>query len=456
MNDPGSRVRRLPPLPPIAGTEPEQGGMNTGLSEKQKVIFRFGNSGYDALICDGAIRTGKSSLMTAAFVDWAMERFDRTRFGICGKTADGCVKNLILPFLGAARTRKKYGIRWCPSRKEMVVSRRGRRNTFEIFGGLNESSFALIQGRTFGGVLLDETVLMPRSFTEQAIARCSLPGSKLWFNCNPGSPSHWFYREWILRPEAHNALLLHFTLRDNPGLTEDVIRRYEASWSGVFRRRYILGEWCAAEGLVYDFGEENLTDEIPEEGDVYVSVDYGTMNPFSAGVWRVFRDPAAPGGRRAVRIREYYHDGRKTGIPLTDEDYCREILSLTEGLSVRRVVADPSAASFIAALRRHGFTVIRARNDVADGIRLTAGYLKTGVIRIHRSCFDAIREFGLYRWAEDGGNGRDTVIKENDHAMDDIRYFAATVLRGAGSRETGKKTGRGGRKTEHYLNRETV
>ena len=209
-------------------------------------------------------------------------------------------------------------------------------------------------------------------------------------------------------------------------------------YSGVFRKRYILGEWCAAEGLVYGPADSFLTDRIPEEGDVYVSVDYGTMNPFSAGVWRVVRDPSVPGGRRAVRIREFYHDGRTTGISMTDEDYCRRILSLTEGLTVRRVVADPSAASFIAALRRYGFTVIKAKNDVADGIRVTAGFLKTGVIRIHRSCRDTIREFGLYRWAEDGGNGRDAVVKENDHAMDDIRYFANTVLRGASRHENGR------------------
>lgn len=401
--------------------------MGGRLSEKQKQIFLFGESGYDALICDGAIRTGKSSLMTAAFVDWAMARFDGVRFGICGKSADGCAKNLVLPYIASTRARRKYRLRWRPGSRELWVSRGGRRNVFEVFGGMNESSFMLIQGRTFGGVLLDETALLPRSFAEQAIARCSLPGAKLWFNCNPASTEHWFYREWVSRPESKNALRLHFTLEDNPGLSEETVRRYRAAYSGVFLRRYVLGDWCAAEGLVYDFGEANLTDEAPDEGDVCISVDYGTMNPFSAGLWRVLRDPGIRGGIRAVRVREFYHDGRASGRTLTDEDYCREIEKLAGGLPVRRVVVDPSASSFIAALRRRGFTVIRAKNDVLDGIRVTAGLLASGAIRINRACRDAVREFGLYRWAE-GGNGRDAVVKENDHAMDDIRYFANTVL----------------------------
>ena len=401
-----------------------------GLSEKQKEIFRFGDSGYDALICDGAIRTGKSSLMTAAFIDWAMERFDGVRFGICGKTADGCAKNLILPYLATSAARRAYRLRWRPGTRELTVTARrngrARRNVFELFGGVNESSFALIQGRTLGGVLVDEAALLPRSFVDQAAARCSLPGAKLWFNCNPASTGHWFYREWVSKPEEKNALRIHFTLEDNPGLSREVRKRYEALYTGVFRRRYILGEWCAAEGLVYDFGPDNLTEEIPEEGDVYISVDYGTMNPFSAGLWRVTKDPVSR-EPRAVRIREYYHDGRASGTALTDEDYCREIERLAGDLTVKRVVADPSASSFIAALRRRGFTVVKAKNDVLDGIRVTAGALKSGEVKIHSSCRDAVREFGLYRWAENGE--RDAVVKENDHAMDDIRYFVNTILK---------------------------
>jgi PBSX family phage terminase large subunit len=191
-------------------------------------------------------------------------------------------------------------------------------------------------------------------------------------------------------------------------------------YTGVFYNRYILGEWCVAEGLVYDFGEDNIVDEIPSNGEYYISVDYGTMNPFSAGLWCVLGD-------KATRIKEYYYNGREKAVQRTDEDYCDAVEELAKGYNIRQVIVDPSAASFIAALRKRGFTIRKANNDVLDGIRRTAVYLKNGNIKIHRSCVDSIAEFGLYRW--DDKATADTVIKENDHAMDDIRYFCNTIMK---------------------------
>lgn len=391
-----------------------------GLSEKQWEILRFPYTHYDALICDGAIRSGKTSLMTVSFVGWAMREFDGQRFGMCGRTVDSCVKNLVRPFEGLAWTRERYAVKFRSGSKELVVKRGNRTNVFEVFGGHDELSYTLIQGRTLAGVLLDEVALMPRSFVEQATGRCSVDGSRLWFNCNPGPPQHWFYTEWIQKAAEHNALHLHFDLDDNPGLSPDVIARYESMYSGVFYRRYILGEWCLAEGLVYDFGEGNITDEKPDGGEWYISVDYGTMNPFSAGLWCL-------AGDKAVRIAEYYYSGRTSFVPKTDEEYCDAIEKLAGDRKIKRVIVDPSAASFIAALRKRGFTVVQANNDVMDGIRRVAEYLRGGNIKIHRSCRDSIAEFGLYRWDEKATE--DKVIKENDHAMDDIRYFANTILR---------------------------
>lgn len=379
-----------------------------GLSDKQWEILRFPYTHYDALICDGAIRSGKTSLMTVSFVDWAMREFDGQRFGLCGKTVDSCVKNLVSPYLNTGWAKERYSLKWRRSDKVLEVRRGSRVNWFEVFGGRDESSFMLIQGRTLAGVLLDEVALMPRSFVEQALARCSVSGSRLWFNCNPGPPSHWFYTEWIQKAAEHNALHLHFDLDDNPGLSPDVIARYESMYTGIFYRRYILGEWCLAEGLVYDFGEANITDEKPDSGEFYISIDYGTMNPFSAGLWCL-------SGARAVRIAEYYHSGRATFVQRTDEEYCDEVVKLAGDRKIKRVIVDPSAASFIAALRKRGFTVIQANNEVLDGIRRTAEYLRSGNIKIHRDCRDAIAEFGLYRWDEK--STEDKVIKENDHCL---------------------------------------
>ena len=390
------------------------------ISKKQKQIMAFPFSSYDALICDGAIRSGKTVFMMLSFVDDAMRRYDGQRFGICGKTVDSTVKNIVAPYLELSYAKEKYNIQWRRSDKLLIVSQGNKKNVFEVFGGKDESSFMLIQGRTLAGVLLDEVALMPRSFVEQAVARCSVAGSKLWFNCNPDSPQHWFYTEWILNAKDRNALHLHFQLEDNPALDAAVVQRYKKLYTGVFYQRYILGQWVVAEGLVYDFTEASITDEQPKGAEYYISVDYGTLNPFSAGLWSV-------AGDKATRIKEFYYDGRNKKRQLTDDEYCDEIAALASDFFIEQVVVDPSAASFITALKRRGFRVRQADNAVMDGIRRTATYLKNGNIKIHRSCTDTIREFGLYRW--DDKQTEDKVIKENDHAMDDVRYFCNSIMR---------------------------
>lgn len=401
------------------------------ISPKQAKILAFPYSKYDALICDGAVRSGKTSIMMWAFVRWAMENFSGQRFGVCGRTVDSCTKNIIVPFTAMSLAKERYLIRWRRGDKVMEVRRGSVTNYFEVFGGKDEASYTLIQGRTLAGVLLDEVVLMPRSFVEQALTRCSVDGAKLWFSCNPGSPQHWFYLEWIKRHKERNALYLHFEMTDNPGLSEKTLERYQNMFTGVFYDRYIRGLWVLAEGLVYDFGEENIVDDVPESGEYYISCDYGTLNPFSAGLW-------CWDGKTATRIREYYYSGREEHRNKTDEEYYTELEKLVGELPVISVIVDPSAASFIEVIKRHGkFKVRKAVNDVLPGIATTARYLRSGALKIHRSCKDAIREFGLYRWDEK--STEDRPIKENDHAMDDTRYFAMTVLRRKVRDDNGEK-----------------
>ena len=262
---------------------------------------------------------------------------------------------------------------------------------------------------------------MPRSFVEQVCARCSVEGSRLWFSCNPESPAHWFYQEWVQKAQEKNVLRLSFTMRDNPGLSRETIRRYEAMFQGAFYRRFILGEWAQAEGLVYDFFGPELVREAPEGlgGPWYISCDYGTVNPTSMGLW----------GRKDgiwYRAAEFYYDSRRERRQKTDGEYAQDLAALAGGRNIQGVVVDPSAASFLELLRRQGWPVVRAKNDVLSGIRTTAELLRAGKIVICSPCRDAIREFGLYCW-DTSGTGGDRVVKSNDHAMDDIRYFAATV-----------------------------
>ena len=299
----------------------------------------------------------------------------------------------------------------------------GRRNSFYLFGGKDESSQSLIQGVTLAGVLMDEVVLMPRSFVEQACARCSVTGSKLWFNCNPESPNHWFYLEWIKKAEERRALYIHFSLEDNPSLSKSIIDRYKRMYSGDFYRRFILGEWVLPSGRVYDFFNESMLSPVPESCCEYiVSCDYGTKNPSSFGLW-------GRSGDIWYRLREYYYDARREGAQKTDGEYVADLISLCAGVTPSRVIVDPSAASFIEALTRAGFRPEKADNDVLRGIRLTAELLKSGRIRICRGCEDSLREFYEYRW--DDRADRDVPLKQFDHAMDDIRYFAVGISKSA-------------------------
>lgn len=378
-------------------------------------------SGYDAIICDGAVRSGKTLCMSVSFVAWAFSAFSDRSFALCGKTISSLRRNVVTVILPVLRELgfecdEKY------SKNLIEISYGGATNRFYLFGGKDEGSAALIQGMTLAGVLLDEVTLMPRSFVEQALARCSVEGSKLWFNCNPEHPMHWFHEEWIKKKDEKNCCYLHFTMKDNPSLTPSIIRRYEKLYSGAFYERFVLGRWVAAQGCVYPmFSQEKHVVHPPECFEkYYISCDYGTVNPSSFGLW-------GENGGKWYRIREYYFDSRTEGSQKTDSEHYAALCELADGLKIEAVIVDPSAASFMECIRRDGkFTVIPAKNDVIDGIRRVSDCLKDGKILFSPECRASIREFGLYRW--ESSSSKDAVRKENDHAMDDIRYFVSTVL----------------------------
>ena len=389
------------------------------ISDKQMSIMAFPYTSYDALIADGAIRSGKTTFMIMAFVEDAMRRFNGHRFGICGRTVDSTVKNIIMPYMAMTGPKEKYGIQWKRSDKLLIVTEGDTENYFEVFGGKDESSFMLIQGRTLAGALFDEVALQPRSFVDQAMARCSVKGSKLWFNCNPGSPSHWFYKDWILEAKKHNALHLHFQLEDNPALDESIINRYKTMYSGVFYDRYIRGLWVVAEGLVYP-GFDNTVPTIPRPYEKYViSMDYGIQNPTAMGLWGLCDGVW-------YQVKEYYHSGRETNEQKTDQQYYDKLVELAGDLPIWRLIIDPSASSFIALVnQKKRFTILKANNEVLDGIQHTAQCLAEGKIKVNDCCKRTIQEYGLYRWDEK--SNEDKPIKENDHAMDMTRYFVNTM-----------------------------
>lgn len=395
-------------------------------SQKQLTVLSWWspNGKYadcDGIICDGAVRSGKTLCMSVSFISWAMFAFDKGSFALCGKTIRSVKRNVITPLMPIL-SELGFEISEKLSENYFDVYFAKRKNRFYLFGGRDEGSAALIQGMTLCGVLFDEVALMPRSFVEQAVARCSVENSKMWFNCNPEYPQHWFCCEWIKKTKEKNIFYLHFNMEDNPSLSKKMLDRYKKMYSGSFYQRYVLGKWVATEGLVYPFmSEDSMLCSVPksEFDDYAISCDYGTVNPSSFGLWGLCDGIW-------YRIDEYYYNSRREGSSRTDEEHYSGLCCLAGDRKISKIVVDPSAASFIEVIRRHGkYRVISAKNNVLDGIRQVSTALKQGNIKICRNCSDSIREFGLYRW-ESGG--RDVPLKENDHAMDDIRYFVSTVL----------------------------
>ena len=393
-------------------------------SEKQILILTWWlnnySKKYDAIICSGAIRSGKTFCLGISFIFWSFYKFNNKSFAICGKTIKSTKRNFldsVLPFL------KNLGFNYQIKISEnmLVIYYKNKKNIFYIFGGKDESSAALIQGLTLSGVLFDEVVNMPKNFVEQALARCSDENAKFWFNCNPESPAHWFYKEWILNKKEKNAIIINFFMTDNPSLSQKVIERYKRIYSGSFYERFIEGKWTTQAGLIYPFMTDNLNFcKVPDIkfSEYIISCDYGIINPTSCGLWGKYQNTW-------YRINEYYYDSKIELKTRTDEEHYNFIKKMIGNKKIKNFIIDPSAASFIALInQKNEFKVIPAKNNVLEGIRHVTEALQTEKIKICKNCQDSIREFSLYKW--DSNKNYDCPIKENDHAMDDIRYFVST------------------------------
>lgn len=370
------------------------------ISPKQAKILAFPYSKYDALICDGAVRSGKTSIMMWAFVRWAMENFSGQRFGVCGRTVDSCTKNIIVPFTAMSLAKERYIMRWRRGDKVMEVRRGAVTNYFEVFGGKDEASYTLIQGRTLAGVLLDEVVLMPRSFVEQALARCSVDGAKLWFSCNPGSPHHWFYQEWIKRSRERNALYLHFEMTDNPGLSKRTLERYENMYAGIFYDRYVRGLWVAAEGIVYkDFANDTekylIGDPLEwakQNGTSFsiisIGVDFGGTKSATK-----FQTTGITKDFRVVALEEEYIKNEEIDPDALNRRFATFCQLITSKYGYSQTRADSAETVLIRGLDhtaqklRLGTQVKNAlKMQITDRIRLVVLLMKQGRFKVSRSC----------------------------------------------------------------------
>ena len=385
------------------------------LSPKQREFVKYGTHRWN--FKGGATRSGKTYLDFR----WIIPIRIRERIGkdglavILGVTKSTIERNVLEPM------RNIYG--------DELVGTISSDNTAWIFGetcyclGAEKvSQVSKIRGASIKYCYGDEVADWSEEVFALLKSRLDKEYSCFDGTFNPQYPDHWLKKFLDSNADIFSQT---YTIDDNPFLPESFKENLKKEYEGtVYYDRYILGLWVRAEGLVYPmFGDDCITQEIPDTGDYYISIDYGTLNPFSAGLWCV-------GKRSAVRIAEIYYSGRETRAQKTDEEYCDMVERLAGEKTIRAVVVDPSAASFIEALRRRGrFKVRHADNDVMNGIRTVSDFLRNGKIKIHESCENTIREFGLYRWDEK--SEVDRVVKENDHAMDEVRYMAMTVLKKA-------------------------
>ena len=413
-------------------------------SRKQRQVFTWWVDSSpvknaEGIIADGAIRSGKTVSMSLSYVMWAMERYDGENFIMAGKTISSFKRN-VLQNLKLMLTSRGY--KWIyhisgdlPNMLE--VTRKGKTNYFFIFGGKDEGSQDLVQGITAAGAFFDEVALMPESFVNQATGRLSVEGSKMWFNCNPAGPVHWFKVNWIDKSREKKLLYLHFTMDDNLSLSEMTKARYRSMYAGVFYLRYIRGLWKAAEGLIYTmFTDDNLyTDDqrpvaLKSMAVRSIAVDYGTTNPC------VFLD-IWDDGQTLWIDREYRWDSRSEEAQRspnpqrTDSQYADDMAEFIGNRPEEQceIIVDPSAASFIAELQGRGYYVKPADNEVIDGIRIVSTLLAKRNIRINRKCKGLIGEMQSYVWDDKAAErGEEKPVKHQDHGPDALRYYCKTKL----------------------------
>lgn len=390
----------------------------------------------NGVIAEGAIRTGKTIIMGLSFILWSMQKSSDINYAICGKTVASTRRNIIEPLIEMLKQRK-FKVIDRKTEGKLIVIKNNNKNTYYIFGGKDEGSASLIQGITLGGVLFDEVALMPRSFVEQAMARCSVNGSKYWFNCNPEGPQHWFYVEHILKWKERKYIRIHFCLEDNPSLSKERIDNYKSLYTGIFYKRFILGEWAFANGIVYDmvtdenfYYNSNRGSVVPIkiiENDIkpYYGVDFGTANPQVYLEVYKYVDYAKKEMCFYVE-NEYYWNSRKKLMQKTPNEYVSDFNNWCKEFSC--LIIDPSATPLKAAHRKYGHNVINAKNNVEEGIIGLSTLFANKMIKINKdNCPNLCAELGLYRWNEKKlNNGVEEVLKENDHCCDALRYAIMT------------------------------
>jgi len=386
------------------------------LSDKQERSIAHATARIN--IWSGAVRSGKT---VASLLRWLTYVASAPRGGalvVSGKTFDTVARNVFGPLQDHALfgpfARHVHYTRGAPT--ATILGR-----TVEVITANDARAEGRLRGLTAAGAYVDELTLIPEDFFNQLLARLSVPGAKVFCTTNPDGPAHWVRRKFLLRAGELDLRHWHFTLDDNPNLDPAYVEALKAEYVGLWYRRFILGEWCLAEGAVYDMWDEDthVVDTLPPITRwISCGVDYGTTNPFAALVLGLGADG------RLYLAREWRHDSKLARRSLTDAEYSQRLRDwLDQGERPQYIVVDPSAASFRVQLHHDGLPSMLGDNDVLAGIRTVASLLATDRLRVHRSCRGFIEEITGYSWDDTAAEkGEDRPVKVDDHSLDAARY----------------------------------
>lgn len=386
------------------------------LSKKQLHFLLYSNARIN--IADGAIRSGKTFIFNLRWLDYIVNGPKGTLL-MAGKTIRTLERNVLKAENGLFDLLGEGNYKYNGSTGELIIGDR----TIICIGASDERSENKIRGMTLAGALCDEVTLFPKSFVEQLIGRCSVAGSQLFWNCNPDSPYHYIKQDF-LESDNMKSLVKHwrFLMYDNPYLVKtnpDYIKQAETTYTGVFYKRNVLGEWALAEGLVYDnFTDAHIIDELPEEYDeIYVGVDHGVTHPATFMMIGI-KD------RNVYVIKEFCKSNR------TNSELADEFIHFIDGYSIDGITVDSAAASLILEFNKRGIYTTDCNKDVVDGITLITQLIGEKRLYVHKDCKNLIKEFYTYSWDEkkSQSQGKDVVIKLNDDCLDSLRYACRTFL----------------------------
>jgi len=360
-------------------------------------------------ILEGAVRSSKTFAMIPKLLQ-LVRHFDGLGL-ITGVSKDTIYDNILRDIFDIVGTDNYHY-----NRQSGELTLFGK--AIKVIGAKDEGSEKYIRGKTLSWAYCDELSLMPEKFFKQLLNRLSVKGARLYSTTNPDSPYHYLYVEFITDEEkAKIVSTIHFELDDNPNLDEEYKEFIRGAYAGLWYKRMILGLWVLAEGAIYDMWDEkkHVIDEAPRLDHEWIACDYGTTNP------TVFLRQGFANGKYYT-IDEYYYDSKVAGRQKTDSEYSRDLQDFTGGKRLT-IIVDPSAASFIAQLKKDGFMVIPADNAVLDGIRWVATLLEKELLLVCSKCTNTIKEMSAYIWDEKAQKvGEDKPVKAHDHAMDSLRY----------------------------------